>query len=697
MDYISKIKQISKWDFQSKQEVIMKGRPTPALKGLLQTSGPKTRTFQAAWYARKGWLCGCPARNRLFCFSCLLFSPCDNVWTQAGYCDLKNLQRSLIKHERSTTHIKSQIALRTFGRSGINSALDEERRLDISSHNAKVKKNREILKDLINVTCFLAKQKLAFGGNDGSSDSGNRGNCVELLHSIAEDALDDRHLETSAVFSALSDRIQTDLIKAVGDVIRNDIKKDITAAPFVAVEVVETTDVTNQAQISVRIRYVCTTPAGCAVREAFLGLDDVSDDVAEYVLGVLEKYGCVKKLVAQTYHGAAVMTSEFNGVPAKIKARVPEAIFTHCHALLHPAKSVPECRRFFKTAEGLASFFSESAKRARLLDDAVKRRSPGAAPASWSSNSTPLRTISMHLDDLRAVFRVIVENPDSWDNDTLMMAAGFHQWLSKASTCFLLMLYEDIFRETDALFRALQNKAMDIEYCLARFRDTIASLQRMGLEFEGFCERFEKKCSAFGLEESGSRPSIRLERKLAFWNILDDISCQMKARFDGFGELAFLGLVDCSKFSEMSKRFDDTKLQSLSKYARFFDFVKLKADLVGLYSSQTVRDECKSPGELLSFLARKDLLRTVPEATKLLQLVLTVLAASASVERSFSALKRIKTHSPNRTDQGRLSSLAVISIETERLLKLKKDKEDFYKQVIDAFVQKERRMDFIYK
>ena len=622
-----------------------------------------------------------------------------------GYCDLKNLQRSLIKHERSATHIQSQIMLKTFGMSRIDLALDEQHRLNISIHNAKVKENREILKDLINATCFLAKQQLAFRGNHESTGSANRGNYVELLHAFAEK--DDRlarHLATSTVFSGLSNRIQNDLIEAVADVIRNDIKKEISATPFVAVEVDETTDVTNQAQISVILRYVANTETDCEVKEAFLGFDDVSEDrrapaIAAYVLRVLEKYDCVEKLVAQTYDGAAVMASELNGVQAKIKEKVPEAMFTHCYAhklnlvLLHSAKCMPECRIFFKTAEGLASFFSKSTKRTHLLDDVVKRRLPRAAPTRWSSNSRLLQTISMHQSDLRALFQIIIENPDSWDNDTQMMAAGYDRWLSKASTCFLLMAYEDIFNETNALFRVLQNKVMDIEYCLACIRDTVAALERMRLEVDSFYDRFEKKCSALGLTDGGARD----ERKRLFSNILENTSHQMKARFDHFGELAFLGLVDCAKFSEMSQHFDDTKLQSLSKYAKFFDFVRLKADLVGLYSSQTVRDECKSPGQLLSFLAQKDLIQTVPEATKLLQLVLTVPATTASVERSFSALKRLKTYSRNRTDQGRLSSLAVISIETERLLKLKEDKENFYKQVIDAFVQKERRMDFIYK
>ena len=129
----------------------------------------------------------------------------------------------------------------------------------------------------------------------------------------------------------------------------------------------------------------------------------------------------------------------------------------------------------------------------------------------------------------------------------------------------------------------------------------------------------------------------------------------------------------------MAQEFDDTKLQSLSKkYAKFFDCVKLKADL---YSSQTVRNECKTPAQFLntSFLYKNDLIQTVLEATKLLKLVHTVPATTSSVERSFSALKRIKTYNRNRTEEKRLSSLAIIAIEKERLQKLRQNKEDFYK------------------
>ena len=51
------------------------------------------------------------------------------------------------------------------------------------------------------------------------------------------------------------------------------LKKEISAAPFVAVEVDETIDVTNQAPTSVILRYVAKTEADCEVKEAFLGFD----------------------------------------------------------------------------------------------------------------------------------------------------------------------------------------------------------------------------------------------------------------------------------------------------------------------------------------------------------------------------------------------------------------------------------------
>lgn len=77
-------------------------------------------------------------------------------------------------------------------------------------------------------------------------------------------------------------------------------------------------------------------------------------------------------------------------------------------------------------------------------------------------------------------------------------------------------------------------------------------------------------------------------------------------------------------------------------------------------------------------------------------LILTIPASTSSVERSFSALKRLKTYSRNQMQEERLSELALISIEKD-FLKSLRHRENFYDKVIEIFTNKTRRIELIYK
>ncbi|XP_029924862.1 alpha-1B adrenergic receptor-like [Myripristis murdjan] len=61
----------------------------------------------------------------------------SSVWLTEADCDLHNLPRALLKYQTSTAHIRSQIALSTFGKSWTDTALDEQLRLHITAHNEK--------------------------------------------------------------------------------------------------------------------------------------------------------------------------------------------------------------------------------------------------------------------------------------------------------------------------------------------------------------------------------------------------------------------------------------------------------------------------------------------------------------------------------------------------------------------------------
>ena len=71
--------------------------------------------------------------------------------------------------------------------------------------------------------------------------------------------------------------------------------------------------------------------------ERFLGFYDVSsswtaDTLFHVVSRSLKKSDYKSKLIAQCFDGASVMSRELNGLQAKIKEVVPQAVFVHCMA-----------------------------------------------------------------------------------------------------------------------------------------------------------------------------------------------------------------------------------------------------------------------------------------------------------------------------------------------------------------------------
>ena len=76
----------------------------------------------------------------------------------------------------------------------------------------------------------------------------------------------------------------------------------------------------------------------------------------------------------------------------------------------------------------------------------------------------------------------------------------------------------------------------------------------------------------------------------------------------------------------------------------------------------------------------------LPQTVKLLTIAATLPVSNASCERSFSALKRIKTYLRNTMGQERLSSLSILCVESRLADKLDNDK------VIDVFNLKPRKM-----
>nr|CAI5857137.1 unnamed protein product [Callosobruchus analis] len=145
----------------------------------------------------------------------------------------------------------------------------------------------------------------------------------------------------------------------------------------------------------------------------------------------------------------------------------------------------------------------------------------------------------------------------------------------------------------------------------------------------------------------------RLHHKQIFAQIFDTIIVQLETRFADLSVLQFFDLVNCNNFSTFSKEFPNSLLDILIEQYPIFDHISLKNELSVLYSDKDLLGGAKCAKNMLLFIFNNNLKSCLPELYKLLSLVLSIPVTSASVERSFSALKRIKTYNRSKITQDR--------------------------------------------
>lgn len=149
---------------------------------------------------------------------------------------------------------------------------------------------------------------------------------------------------------------------------------------------------------------------------------------------------------------------------------------------------------------------------------------------------------------------------------------------------------------------------------------------------------------------------------MLFFEVIDVLITKTNERFSEISQLNFFPLLDFSKFEQFVTQFPRNSMDSLKdSYGDYFDLSILKSELTVVYSSTEYHIE--NIHKLWIYLKSTGLSESLPQTTKLVSLILTIPATSAGTERSFSALKRIKTYLKNTQSQNRFSALSTLSIE----------------------------------
>lgn len=122
--------------------------------------------------------------------------------------------------------------------------------------------------------------------------------------------------------------------------------------------------------------------------------------------------------------------------------------------------------------------------------------------------------------------------------------------------------------------------------------------------------------------------------------------------------------------------------------------MKLKNELLVFYEDSTFQN--KDIYEIFQWFSTKFRIDTFNQIYHLTVLICTIPATTAAVERTFSALKRIKNYLRSTQSQERLSDLALMNIEA-KLLRDLRGSTLFYDSMVEKFATKSRRLELVYK
>ncbi|XP_025669851.1 uncharacterized protein [Arachis hypogaea] len=297
----------------------------------------------------------------------------------------------------------------------------------IEKQYEQAKKNYQIhLIATIDCIRFLLRQGLAFRGNDETDDSVNQRNFLELLNFLAQhnEEIGRTFKNARANLKLIAPSIQKDIVRAAARETTKVIVDDLGDELF-AVLVDEARSISIKEQMSVCLRYVNKEGQ---VREHFFGLVHVSNTNALSLKlaleSLLETYNLsLSRVRGQGYDSASNMQGEFNGLKTLILKENSYAFYVHCfaHQLQASCKRRDMLRdsKMTKTIEALKS--GEISSGCGLNQETALKR---AGDIRWGSHyETILRLISLFPSVVN-----VLEYVEEDGNNSEQSAEACHLW-----------------------------------------------------------------------------------------------------------------------------------------------------------------------------------------------------------------------------------------------------------------------------
>ena len=565
---------------------------------------------------------------------------------------------------------------------------------------------RKYLIDIIKCLRYLARQGIPLQGHD---DNDNLTQALLLLGAKDDNII--KHLQGQIGHKYTHHNMQNELLDIMASQVLREKLSAIRERKIFSLIADEGTDISNIEQLSLCIRSV---DDNFEVSEDFVGFYELSNIKSETIVNSIKDilircHLSLDNCRGQTYDGASNMMGKRSGVSAKICREQPKAKTIHCqgHSLSLAVKSLTQgcaiLRDTLGTVAEICVLVKYSPKREKILGNIMENIEGDFGDGTRIDHRSKLDKLCVTRWTVRAkCYKKILDNYEAllqlWnealeenlDIDTKSRIGGCKKQMEMFAFYFGLSLSQRFYAITDNLSKTLQKEKMSALQGKELADLTVETLENMRNEsdFKLLYEKitmYAKKISAI-LE-----PAVPRKRKRPHYSILQYVEGGTQSSqeayyrdnaYDYFKPIYYEALdsiihVIKERFNqpafEMYAETEQLLLKAAKKQDITDDLKVLQRNFEGDYDANSIEAELPLLPAIFQChpINFEDIVQTFQSISRekrllmkniacIIKIILTNGATSATPERSFSMLRRIKTWMRSRMSQKRLNSLSII-------------------------------------
>lgn len=656
-----------------------------------------TRSCKAAWFTKWPWLHYDAERDDVLCFSCAQaekrqltrdLSSRDNCFISDGFTNWKKASESFSKHEKSCAHKEAAAKLIAVKDKPIDTMLSKACGIEQT-------KARSALILLCRSIRFLGRQGLPLQGDDHRD-----GVLWQLMFERAHDRpeLSDWLKRRN---NWMSNTIQNEIINMFGSSIQRHISEKALCCAYYGITADGTTDSSGQEQFSISIQFC---DENLEVQNKFLGFYNAPDSTAQTLASVIQDVLLrlnlpIDRLQGYCFDGASNMSGHLSGVQARLNEKCPDALYVHCanHSLdlvlQEAARDVRLITDVLSFVREASNTIRESSKRRALYnslfgDKDVVRGLQSLCPTRWCVRASAVKRVIESYQQLSDTLVTLSEDR-SVRNDSRAKIAGLANSAGCASTYFGLLVCAEIFVPCEAVAKNLQGVGVTALGANEAATILISTMQTLRSDEKVQCllQQTRDAVVKFDLD----MPIRRVRKTTSRYRHTDraeDVTEESKETTEAAWRRGYYEAVDLIS-QELKRRFSQTGINIASQRERLLidassrsllaepnlpalpsniDARRLRMQLMMLHDlcqEKSVQNVASLAAIIAS--AQPETRRVFKEVEQLVRLCLCLPVSVAGSERSFSALRRLKTWLRNTMTQCRLTNLALMHIHADIL------------------------------